>query len=48
MDRMIENARLLGGNAVVAMRFDSSEMGQGLTEIVAYGTVVVVRPSSAS
>ena len=48
MDRMIENARLLGGNAVVAMRFDSSEMGQGLTEIVAYGTVVVVRPSSAA
>lgn len=44
IDRMIENARLLGANAVVAMRFDSSEMGQGLTEIVAYGTAVVVRP----
>ena len=43
MDRMIENAKLLGANAVVAMRFDSSEMGQnGLTEIVAYGTAVVV------
>src|SRR5258708_7572834 len=35
MDRMIENARLLGANAVVAMRFDSSEVGQTLTEIVA-------------
>ena len=46
VDRMIDNARLLGGNAVVAMRFDSSEMGQQLTEIVAYGTAVVVRPSS--
>ncbi len=46
VDRMIENARLLGANAVVAMRFDSSEMGQQLTEIVAYGTAVVVRPSS--
>ena len=45
IDRMIENARLLGGNAVVAMRFDSSEMGQQLTEIVAYGTAVVVRPA---
>ena len=44
VDRMIENARLLGANGVVAMRFDSSEMGQGLTEIVAYGTAVVVRP----
>ena len=46
VDRMIENARLTGGNAVVAMRFDSSEIGQGLTEIVAYGTSVVVRPAA--
>jgi uncharacterized protein YbjQ (UPF0145 family) len=45
VDRMIENARLAGGNAVVAMRFDSSEMGQQLTEIVAYGTAVVARPA---
>ena len=42
MDRMIENARLLGANAVVGMRFDSSEIGQSLTEIVAYGTAVLV------
>ena len=46
MDRMIENARLVGANAVIAMRFDSSEIGQQLTEIVAYGTAVVVRPSA--
>ena len=39
---MIENARLLGGNAVIAVRFDSSEMGQQLTEIVAYGTARVI------
>lgn len=45
IDRMVENAKLLGGNAVVAMRFDSSEIGQQLTEIVAYGTAVVTRPS---
>jgi uncharacterized protein YbjQ (UPF0145 family) len=45
VDRMIENARLLGANAVVAMRFDSSEIGQQLTEVVAYGTAVVVAPS---
>jgi len=45
IDRMIENAQLLGANAVVAMRFDSSEIGQQLTEIVAYGTAVVVRPT---
>jgi uncharacterized protein YbjQ (UPF0145 family) len=43
IDRMIDNARLLGANAIVAMRFDSSEMGQQLTEIVAYGTAVVAR-----
>jgi uncharacterized protein YbjQ (UPF0145 family) len=45
VDRMIENARLQGANAVVAMRFDSSEIGQQLTEIVAYGTAVVVKPA---
>jgi uncharacterized protein YbjQ (UPF0145 family) len=44
MDRMIENAKLMGANAVVGMRFDSSEIGQSLTEIVAYGTAVVVVP----
>src|ERR1700744_5150133 len=43
IDRMVENARLLGANAIVAMRFDSSEISQQLTEIVAYGTAVVVR-----
>jgi uncharacterized protein YbjQ (UPF0145 family) len=46
VDRMIENARLLGANAVVAMRFDSSEIGQGLTEIVAYGAAVIAKPAS--
>jgi uncharacterized protein YbjQ (UPF0145 family) len=42
MDRLIENARLMGANAVVGMRFDSSEIGQSLTEIAAYGTAVVI------
>jgi uncharacterized protein YbjQ (UPF0145 family) len=45
VDRMIENARLLGANAVVSMRFDGSEIGQQLTEIVAYGSAVVVEPA---
>ena len=39
---MIENARIQGANAIVSMRFDSSEIGQSLTEIVAYGTAVIV------
>lgn len=42
IDRMIANARLLGANGIVSVRFDSSEMGQQLTEILAYGTAVVV------
>jgi uncharacterized protein YbjQ (UPF0145 family) len=46
MDRMVENAMLLGANAVVGVRFDSSEIGQSLTEIVAYGTAVVVEGAS--
>ena len=42
IDRMVANAKLLGANGIVAMRFDSSEMGNQLTEVVAYGTAVVV------
>ena len=42
VDRMVENARAMGGNAVVMMRFDSSEIGQQFTEIFAYGTAVTV------
>jgi uncharacterized protein YbjQ (UPF0145 family) len=40
IDRMIENARLIGADGIVAMRFDSSEIDRHLTEIVAYGTAV--------
>ena len=40
IDRMVENASLLGADAVVCVRFDSSEIGQQFTEIVAYGTAV--------
>lgn len=45
IDRMIENAKLLGANAVIAMRFDSSEIGKARAEVVAYGSAVVVAPS---
>jgi uncharacterized protein YbjQ (UPF0145 family) len=48
LDRMIENARVLGANGIVSMRFDSSEMGQTLTEIVAYGTAVVLGSKSST
>ena len=42
VDRMVENAHLMGANAIIGMRFDSSEIGTSLTEIVAYGTAVVI------
>ncbi len=42
VDRMVRNAQRMGANAVVMMRFDSSEIGQTMSEIVAYGTAVVI------
>jgi uncharacterized protein YbjQ (UPF0145 family) len=47
IDRMVANARLLGADAIVAVRFDSSEIGPQLTEILAYGTAVVVTDAAA-
>lgn len=44
VDRMVRNATAMGANAVVMMRFDSSEIGQTMSEIVAYGTAVVLEP----
>ena len=44
MARMLEHARSKGANAVVAMRFDTSEMGDTWTELCAYGTAVVAVP----
>ena len=46
IDRMVENARLTGANAIVMMRFDSAEIGQTMSEIVAYGTAVVIEPTA--
>jgi uncharacterized protein YbjQ (UPF0145 family) len=42
IDRMVKNATLMNANAIVMMRFDSSEIGQTMSEIVAYGTAVVL------
>jgi uncharacterized protein YbjQ (UPF0145 family) len=43
MQRMAEEAEKKGGNAIIAMRFDTSEMGPNWTEICAYGTAVRVK-----
>nr|WP_328841586.1 YbjQ family protein [Nakamurella leprariae] len=44
MNRMFEAARSRGGNAIICMRFDTSEMGDTWTELCAYGTAVVAVP----
>ena len=48
IDRMVQNATLVGANAVVSMRFDSSELAGTMSEIVAYGTAVVIVPEAAA
>ncbi len=45
-DRMVANATAMGANAIVRMMFDSSEIGQTMSEIVAYGTAVVIEPAA--
>lgn len=47
IERLSANATAMGANAVVMMRFDSSEIGQNMSEVVAYGTAVVVEPVKA-
>jgi uncharacterized protein YbjQ (UPF0145 family) len=42
VDRLVTNATVMGANAIVMMRFDSAEIGQTMSEIVAYGTAVVI------
>jgi uncharacterized protein YbjQ (UPF0145 family) len=47
MARLAEAAEARGANAVLAMRFDSDEIGNGYQEIAAYGTAVVISPIAA-
>jgi uncharacterized protein YbjQ (UPF0145 family) len=42
VDRLVKNASAMGANAVVMMRFDSSEIGQNMSEVLAFGTAVVI------
>lgn len=42
LDRLVQNAAAMGANAIIMMRFDSGEIGTNMSEIVAYGTAVVV------
>jgi uncharacterized protein YbjQ (UPF0145 family) len=42
---MLEHARQMGANAILAMRFDANEITDGVTEVLAYGTAAVVEPA---
>ena len=42
LDRMVKNAAVMGANGIVRMQFDSSELGTSMSEIVAYGTAVIL------
>jgi uncharacterized protein YbjQ (UPF0145 family) len=48
VDRLAANAAAMGANAIVMMRFDSAEIGQTMSEIVAYGTAVVLEPGETA
>jgi uncharacterized protein YbjQ (UPF0145 family) len=48
IDRLVKNATLMGANAVISMRFDSSELAGTMSEIVAYGTAVVVEADAGA
>ena len=47
VDRLVANATAMGANAVIMMRFDSAEIGQTMSEIVAYGTAAIIEPIPA-
>jgi len=42
---MIQHATTMGANAVIGMRYDANEITDGITEVLAYGTAVVVQPA---
>ena len=46
MQRMVDKARLLGANAVVGIRFSTSNIAQGAAELFVYGTAVIVSPNA--
>ena len=43
---MIQHATELGANAVIGARYDTTELSQGVTEVLAYGTAVIVEPTN--
>src|ERR1700716_2707144 len=46
-DILIQHASEIGGNAIIGMRYDTTEISTGVTEVLAYGTAVTVEPTDA-
>ncbi len=42
LEEMVDHAKAMGGNAVIGMRYEANEIMEGVTEVLAYGTAVVV------
>jgi len=47
-DIMIEHASEVGANAIVGVRYDTTEIATGVTEVLCYGTAVIVEPTDSS
>jgi len=43
-DELVQHAQGMGANAVIAMRYEANEIMEGVTEVLAYGTAVVIEP----
>jgi len=43
-DLMVQHAQELGANAIIGIRYDATELAENMTEVLAYGTAVVVEP----
>jgi len=43
---MLDHAGAIGANAIVSMRYDANDVAPGVTEVLAYGTAVVIEPDS--
>ncbi len=41
-ERMVQHGMMMGGNAIIGVRYDATEVMQGVTEVLCYGTAVVV------
>ena len=48
LELCLEHARQLGANAIIGLRYDATEVMQGVTEVLCYGTAVLVEPKAGA